>query len=123
VVRGHFRNDVIKIKRVYEPPAPEDGLRILVERLWPRGLSKEKAAVDHWMKEVAPSQGLRKWYDHDLQKWEEFRQRYWQELERNPEAVVQLRELLDQGEVTFVYASRDEQHNSTVVLKEFLEQK
>jgi uncharacterized protein YeaO (DUF488 family) len=112
---------MIKLKRVYEPPSSEDGLRILVERLWPRGFTKDKAAVDHWMKEVAPSQTLRKWYSHDLEKWEAFRRSYRQELDQNPEWLAELREFIAQGTVTFVYAARDEQHNSAAVLKEYLE--
>jgi uncharacterized protein YeaO (DUF488 family) len=113
----------IQLKRAYEAPAKNDGARLLVERLWPRGLTKEKAKIDEWFKEVAPSQGLRKWYSHDVSKWEAFRKRYLDELRANPEEVGRLRERLMSGPVTFVYAAKDEAHNSAVVLKEFLEGK
>lgn len=112
---------MIQLKRAYEPPSEEDGMRILVERLWPRGLSKERAALDRWMKEVAPSQPLRKWYGHDPAKWEEFRRRYREELRHNEGAVEELKKLTERGLVTFVYAAKDEAHNSAVVLKEYLE--
>src|SRR5690606_2895537 len=97
----------IRLKRVYDPPSPDDGRRILVERLWPRGLTKEQARVDLWLKEVAPSPELRAWYSHDQAKWPEFRQRYIEELRGNP-AVEQLRRLLEESPVTtFVFAARD----------------
>jgi uncharacterized protein YeaO (DUF488 family) len=112
---------VIHLKRVYELATTDDGFRILVERLWPRGLSKQRAGVDLWLKEVAPSPGLRTWYAHDIQKWGEFQSRYQAELRENP-AVKQLRSLLDEYKiVTFVYAAHDEAHNSALVLKAFLE--
>src|SRR5512136_2169728 len=112
---------MIRLKRVYEPPAPEDGFRILVERLWPRGLTKDKAGVDLWLKDVAPSPELRKWYGHDPSRWEEFQERYRRELETNTAAVVLLkRELRAHKNVTFVYAARDEDRNSAVLLKRFL---
>lgn len=113
----------IQLKRAYEPPAKQDGARLLVERLWPRGLTKEKAKIDEWFKDVAPSSGLRKWYAHDVKKWEAFRKRYLDELRGNPEAVDRLRERVKAGPVTFVYAAKDEAHNSAVLLKEFLEGK
>jgi uncharacterized protein YeaO (DUF488 family) len=111
----------IRLKRVYEEPASDDGLRILVERLWPRGLSKERAAVELWIKEVAPSPELRRWYNHDPARWDEFRRRYRAELRRNKDAVEELRRECRGKTVTFVYAARDEEHNSTLVLKDFLE--
>lgn len=95
-------------------------MRILVERLWPRGLTKDEATVDLWLKEIAPSHELRKWYGHDQVKWNEFRERYSKELESNTDAVGKLRGVLQQGPATFVYAARDEGHNSAVVLKEFI---
>ena len=110
----------IRLKRAYEEPAERDGLRILVERLWPRGLSKERAAVDLWVKEVAPSPELRKWYGHDPVKWDEFKKRYWAELEANEDAVADLRRRIREEPVTFVYAARDEQRNSAAVLEEYL---
>ncbi len=113
---------MIHLKRAYESASPADGKRILVERLWPRGVSKEKAAIDLWIKEIAPSPELRKWYSHDPAKWEEFRRRYTDELKHNPQAVDQLRqELLKHKVVTFVYAAKDELRNSALVLKEYLE--
>lgn len=111
---------IIYLKRIYEPPSREDGTRILIERLWPRGLTKEGAAVDLWLKEIAPSHELRKWYGHDPAKWGEFRERYTKELKSNTDAVGKLRELLLQGPATLVYAASDEEHNSALVLKEFM---
>lgn len=111
----------IRLKRVYEERSAEDGVRVLVERLWPRGLTKERAGVDVWLKEIAPSPELRKWYGHDPAKWEEFKRRYVEELRRNPEVVGELRELArKKGGVTLVFAARDEERNSAVVLREFL---
>ena len=112
---------MIKLKRAYEKPSRDDGSRILVERLWPRGLTKERAAVDLWLKEVAPSPELRKWFGHDPAKWEQFQKRYWKELQEKKEAVQQLKQKSKQGTVTLVYAARDEEHNSALVLKRFLE--
>ena len=111
----------LQIKRVYETPSREDGMRILVERLWPRGFTKEKAAIDRWMKDIAPSAELRKWFAHDPAKWEAFRKKYHNELKHNPAAVETLRQHLRQGTVTLVYAAHDQQHNGTLALKEFLE--
>ncbi|WP_350258713.1 DUF488 domain-containing protein [Scrofimicrobium sp. R131] len=112
----------IRIKRVYQPAAGEDGYRVLVDRIWPRGESKEKAHLDLWLKEVAPSTELRKWFGHDPEKMAEFTRRYTAELENNPEAVAQLRELVAQHPVvTLVYSARDETDNQAVVLKQFLE--
>jgi uncharacterized protein YeaO (DUF488 family) len=111
----------IRLKRAYEPAGKDDGARLLVERLWPRGLTKEKAAVDEWFKDLAPSQALRKWYGHDPEKWRDFRRRYRQELRGNPEEVRKLRARIKEGPVTFVYAAKDETRNSAVVLKEYLE--
>ena len=111
----------ILLKRVYEPPSPDDGTRILVERLWPRGVSKEAAAIDLWLKEVAPSPELRKWYAHDPDRWEEFHRRYRAELDDQGEVLDDLRRRLEQGTVTFVFAARDEEHNSAVALKQYLE--
>ena len=108
----------IRIKRVYEQPSHEDGKRILVDRLWPRGLSKEKASVDLWLKDIAPSTELRKWFDHDPSKWDEFKQRYLSELKENSEAVQTLKEELKKGQVTLVYAAKDEEHNDALVLQE-----
>jgi uncharacterized protein YeaO (DUF488 family) len=110
----------IRIKRVYEEPEIEDGTRILVDRLWPRGLTKEKARVDLWLKDVAPSTELRKWFAHDPARWAEFRSRYLDELKRNKEPVSLLRQHAAKGTVTLVYGAKDQQHNEAVVLQELL---
>ena len=106
----------MKIKRVYEKPEKEDGFRILVDRLWPRGLTKEKASIDLWLKEIAPSTELRKWFGHDPEKWEEFKKRYLLELKENEEPMDRLREQMKKENVTLVYAARDETHNEAIVL-------
>ena len=111
---------MLKLKRAYDPPSPTDGQRILVERLWPRGLTKAKAAIDQWMKEISPSPELRKWFAHDPKKWPEFRKRYLRELKANKPAVDSLRKIAKSAPVTLIYAARDEQHNSARVLKQFL---
>ena len=110
----------IKLKRAYEAPSPDDGTRILVDRLWPRGISKEKAALDQWMKEIAPSTELRKWLHHDPQRWDEFHHRYIEELRQHPDLVAELRSLVREGTVTLVYAARDETHNHAMVLRDAL---
>ena len=112
---------MIRLKRAYEAPAKQDGLRILVERLWPRGVSKEKAAVDLWLKDLAPSTELRKWYGHDPEKWDEFRKRYRAELAKVGDLLVLLKHRTTEGPVTFVYAAHDEERNSAVVLKNYLD--
>jgi uncharacterized protein YeaO (DUF488 family) len=112
-----------RLKRIYEKPSRDDGFRVLVERLWPRGMKKEDARIDLWLKDVAPSPELRRWYAHDVAKWPEFRRRYSAELEANPEPVSLLRERAKKGNVTLLFAARDEEHNSAVVLKEFLERR
>ena len=113
---------MIQLKRVYEEPSHDEGLRVLVERLWPRGISKERAAVDLWMKDIAPSPELRTWFGHDPAKWEEFRKCYKSELEKNSGNVSKLKALTDKEKVTFIYAARDEEHNAAVVLKEYLDE-
>jgi uncharacterized protein YeaO (DUF488 family) len=110
----------IELKRVYESPADDDGLRVLVERLWPRGVSKAAAGIDHWAKDVAPTPALRTWFGHRPERWEEFRRRYVAELEANPAAVEALRSYCAGQEVTFVFAARDVERNGAVVLREFL---
>ena len=109
----------VQLKRVYESPAPTDGQRILVDRIWPRGISKEQAKLDLWLKEVAPSTALRKWFGHDPEKWEEFRAKYRTELESNP-AVATLKALVRKSEVTLVYAAKDDKHNHVIVLREYI---
>lgn len=110
----------IRIKRVYEEPDASDGKRILVDRLWPRGLTKEKAKVDLWLKDVAPSTELRKWFAHDPAKWAEFRTRYLEELKGDKEQLSLLRQETAKGTVTLVYGARDQQHNEAVVLQRLL---
>jgi uncharacterized protein YeaO (DUF488 family) len=110
----------IRIKRVYEEPDTEDGTRILVDRLWPRGLTKEKAKVDRWLKDVAPSTELRKWFAHDAAKWTEFQARYREELKKNKEQLSLLKQEAAKGTVTLVYGARDEQHNEAVILQKLL---
>jgi len=114
---------VIRLKRVYLPPSSADGTRVLVERLWPRGLKKEQAAIDLWLKEIAPSTELRKWYAHTEARWPEFQQRYREELAQRSQSLIVLQRLVARGTVTLVFAARDEQHNSAVVLKTFLNHK
>ena len=114
---------MIRLKRAYDEPSKQDGLRILVERLWPRGVSKEKAAVDLWLKDLAPSTELRKWYGHDPEKWDEFRKRYWLELGEKGDLLTLLKHRTTEGNVTFVFAASDEERNSAVALKEYLEEK
>ena len=109
---------IINIKRVYENPASADGTRILVDRLWPRGLTKEKAGIDVWLKEIAPSTALRKWFGHDPAKWVEFQKRYREEFEKNPEQVVLLREQARKGATALVYGAKDEAYDEALVLQE-----
>jgi uncharacterized protein YeaO (DUF488 family) len=110
----------IRIKRAYEEPDREDGTRILVDRLWPRGLTKEKARIDLWLKDVAPSTELRKWFAHDPAKWAEFRSRYLQELKGNKEQLSLLRQEVAKGTATLVYGAKDQQHNEAVILQRLL---
>jgi uncharacterized protein YeaO (DUF488 family) len=111
---------MIKLKRAYEKPSKDDGFRILVERLWPRGLAKQRAAVDMWLKDISPSPELRKWYGHDPDRWQEFQKRYWKELRQKKEPIKQLKQKVRAGTVTFIYAAKDEEHNSALALKRFL---
>ena len=117
-VNGQMMN--IRIKRAYEKPDREDGTRILVDRLWPRGLTKEKARVDLWLKDVAPSTELRKWFAHDPGKWPEFESRYLEELKGNQEQLSLLRQQAAKGPVTLVYGAKDQQHNEAVILQRLL---
>lgn len=113
---------MIRLKRIYEPPVEEDGYRVLVERLWPRGLTKEKARLDCWLKEIAPSPELRTWYSHDIAKWQEFQQRYQDELTSKPAEVDRLRKLLlEHATVTFLFASKEEVHCSAAILRDFMQ--
>jgi uncharacterized protein YeaO (DUF488 family) len=110
----------VKLKRVYEEPAKTDGTRILVDRLWPRGLTKEKARVDLWLKEVAPSSALRKWFAHDPAKWPEFKARYKAELKNNASQLALLKQAITNGPATLLYGATDTEHNQAVVLKDLL---
>lgn len=111
----------LKLKRVYEPPSKRDGYRILVDRLWPRGLGKRKARVDHWPRDIAPSTVLRQWYGHDPERWPEFRRRYAKELKSRPEAVKALRaQLKAHAVVTLLFSSKEEKLNNAVALKAYL---
>jgi uncharacterized protein YeaO (DUF488 family) len=110
----------VKLKRAYEQAEAEDGMRILVDRLWPRGVKKEDAAIDQWMKDLAPSTELRKWFGHDPARWEEFRKRYAAEVNGHPEQLQQLRALARKGTVTLVYSARDEEHNDAVALRDLI---
>jgi uncharacterized protein YeaO (DUF488 family) len=114
---------MIKVKRAYQPASPEDGTRFLVDRLWPRGVKQEALKIEAWLKEVAPSNELRKWYGHDPAKWDEFRRRYAAELDPKPETWRPLLEAARQGDVTLVYSSNEQVINNAVALKEYLERK
>ncbi len=113
----------VRIKRVYDPPEKADGYRVLVDRLWPRGLTKEKAHVDLWLKDVAPSNELRKWFHHEVANWTEFRRRYERELRENPDVLEQLREVVREHPTTLVYGAKDEEHNQAAVLRDLLARK
>ena len=111
----------LHIKRAYDAPEKTDGTRILVDRLWPRGLSRDKAAVDLWLKDVAPSTDLRQWYAHEPERWPEFRRRYFDELDRNPDAVAELRAAIGKGNATLLFATKDTAHNNAKALLEYLQ--
>lgn len=110
----------IHIKRVYDPVATADGARVLVDRIWPRGISKDAAKLTLWLKDIAPTTPLRKWFGHDPARWAEFRRRYHVELDANQDAVESLRELMQKRHVTLVYGAHDQQHNQAVALAEYL---
>jgi uncharacterized protein YeaO (DUF488 family) len=110
----------VKLKRAYDAPAASDGTRILIDRLWPRGVTKERAAIDQWMKDVAPSKELRKWFGHDPNRWDEFRRRYAKEVLQHADVLDQLRSLARQGPITLVYSAHDEKHNDAVALRDLI---
>ena len=111
----------LQVKRAYDPASPDDGRRFLVDGIWPRGMTREQLQVEAWLKDLAPSTGLRKWFGHDPAKWEEFKQRYWAELDTGPASLAVLREALAGADpVTLVYAARDTAHNNAVALREYL---
>jgi uncharacterized protein YeaO (DUF488 family) len=113
---------MIKIKRIYESAAEEDGFRILVDRLWPRGIKKEKAKIDMWLKEIAPSNELRKWFSHDPEKWEEFKKKYAKELAAKQPLLKEIRQIeKEKGTVTLLYSARDVGHNNAMALRAVLE--
>ena len=116
-----MKNATIKVKRAYAPPSGEDGVRVLVDRLWPRGLSRTQAGADLWLKEVAPSPALRRWFGHDARRWKHFRYRYRAELAHHPDELGVLNDLRRRGPITLLFAARDEAHNNAVVLREVLE--
>jgi uncharacterized protein YeaO (DUF488 family) len=111
---------VIQLKRIYETPSSSDGTRILVDRLWPRGIAKDAAQLSEWFKDLAPSIELRKWFDHDPARWEEFQNRYHLELDSQPDQIAALTDLTRKGVVTLLYAAKDEQHNNAVSMKNYL---
>jgi uncharacterized protein YeaO (DUF488 family) len=113
----------IELKRAYEPPAPGDGRRVLVDRIWPRGVARDDLRLEAWLKELAPSPGLRKWFGHDPSKWREFKERYARELDQHPEALAQLLEMAKAGRITLVFGAKDTEHNNAVALKEYLERR
>jgi uncharacterized protein YeaO (DUF488 family) len=117
---GRVDADNVRLKRVYEQAAKEDGRRVLVERLWPRGLTKQAAALDDWMRDIAPSPELRRWYGHDVGRWDEFRKRYMAELAGNRDGVAALRKIAESATLTLVFAARDPEHSSAAVLREAL---
>ena len=110
----------LAVKRAYAPPAPGDGQRILVDRVWPRGVTKEVLRLDDWLKDLAPSTELRKWFDHDAKKWDGFRERYFRELDARSDAVAALLERCARGKVTLIYGAKDTVHNQAVALKDYL---
>ena len=110
----------IRLKRAYERPSPEDGVRVLVDRLWPRGVRKADATIDRWLKEIAPSSELRRWFGHDPARWQEFQRRYRSELSTHQDLLSELRALAREGPLTLVYSARDEDHNDAVVLRDTL---
>lgn len=110
----------LKVKRAYEAPARSDGRRILVDRIWPRGIDKSDLRIEGWLKDLAPSTGLRRWFHHEPAKWAEFKRRYFRELDRQPDTLQRLRQLRRTGTVTLVFAAKDTDHNNAVALKEYL---
>ena len=111
----------IYLKRAYEKAEESDAYRVLVDRLWPRGVAKESLKIDQWMKDIAPSDDLRRWFGHDPHKWDEFKERYFGELEENRDLLEELKRKVREGSITLVYAAKDEQYNNAVALKEYLE--
>ena len=119
-MKNRISTDNVKLKRAYEPPAADDGTRILIDRLWPRGITKKRAAIDQWMKDISPSTELRKWFGHDPARWDEFRRRYTREVQKNSDLLDQLRTLARHGPITLVYSAHDEKHNDAVELRKLI---
>jgi uncharacterized protein YeaO (DUF488 family) len=113
--------DKIKLKRAYDKPSSNDGYRILVDRIWPRGISKEAIKIDEWLKDIAPGTQLRKWFGHDPDKWSEFKKRYFEELKQKNEFLTEIRDHINHHTVTFVYSAKDDKFNNAVVLKQYIE--
>ena len=113
----------IKVKRVFEKASRDDGIRILVDRLWPRGMSKKDALLDLWLKDVAPSNELRKWFNHEPEKWEEFKSRYFSELDKKPDLVSKLKKYAGEGTLTLLFSAKETKFNNAIVLKEYLDKK
>ena len=111
----------IELKRAYDPPTPGDGRRVLVDRIWPRGVARDDLRIDAWLKELAPSSGLRKWFGHDPGKWQEFKERYARELDGRPDALASLFEMAKAGRLTLVFGAKDTEHNNAAALREYLE--
>lgn len=114
------RSPDLRVKRIYDEPAGDDGRRVLVDRVWPRGLSKDKAKLDDWLKDITPSDSLRKWFGHDPDKWEAFRERYAKELDEKPELVERLRAMAAEGRVTLLFAAKDTERNNAIALRDHL---
>lgn len=116
-----YDNISLHIKRIYDDPAPSDGFRVLVDRLWPRGISQEEARLDLWLGDIAPSPGLRKWFNHDPARWNDFLDRYFAELDERPEVITELFQKATTGKITLLFAAKDVQHNHALALKMYLE--
>lgn len=114
---------MIKIKRIYESPSSNDGKRVLVDRLWPRGIGKDRAKIDEWLKDIAPSAALRKWFGHDPARWQAFRERYEKELDANADLVAHLRREARRGSMTLLFSAKDGEHNNAIVLKKVIERR
>ena len=114
---------MIRLKRVYDKPSDQDGIRVLVDRLWPRGLRKKDAMIDLWLKEIAPTGELRKWFSHDREKWDDFKKRYKEELDVNIEHVQKIQGIAKKSDITLLYSAKDNEFNNAVVLKEYLEER
>jgi len=118
--RSGWSSVVVRVRRVYEPPQDDDGARVLIDRLWPRGLKRESLHLAEWIRDLAPSDALRNWFKHDPKKWDEFRRRYFAELDSKPHVWKRLLEIADRGTVTLLYSAKDTEHNNAIALREYL---